>query len=162
IGRTVDRRARILPLYAALEAGLGISAVALPPPLDALTPGYVWLHPPLPDSFWVFRAVRFPLAFALLSVPAALMGATLPVLSRYMVRNTRTLGWSVGTLYALNTGGAVLGCFATGFVLLGRYGLMRTVWMGAALNLAIALIVWIGQRWAPAELRSTEAPPTLA
>src|SRR5262249_48249992 len=30
-------------------------------------------------------------------------------------------------------------------------GLTRTVWIGAALNVAIASIVWIGQRWAPPE-----------
>src|SRR5262245_66472844 len=92
IGRHVDRRARILPLYAALEAGIGISAIALPPALDALTPVYVWLHRYFHDSFWLLSAVRFLIAFSLLCVPTALMGATLPVLSRYMVRHTRTIG----------------------------------------------------------------------
>jgi spermidine synthase len=92
---------------------------------------------------------RFVLAFALLCVPTALMGATLPVLGRYVAQSRAVLGWRVGTLYALNTAGAVLGCFAAGYVLLGRLGVSETVWIGAALNLAIALVVWIGQRWAP-------------
>ncbi len=153
-GRLVDRRARVLPLYALLEAAIGVSAIALPVALAAVTPVYVWAHQSLRESFWLWSAVRFALAFALLCVPTVLMGATLPVLSRYMVRNTETLGWKVGTLYALNTGGAVVGCFAAGYVLLGRYGLTRTVWIGAALNLAIALIVWIGHRWAPEEARA--------
>src|SRR5262245_4085141 len=160
-GRLVDRRPRVLPLYALLEAAIGVSAVALPVALAAVTPVYVWSHRHLSDAFWVFGAMRFVLAFALLCVPTALMGATLPALSRYMVRNTGTLGRRVGALYALNTGGAVVGCFAAGYVLLGRYGLTRTVWIGAALNLTIAVIVWIGQRWAPAEPRATETPPTL-
>src|SRR5437879_13773847 len=43
-GRYVDRRPRVLALYAALEAGIGVSAVALPVVLQALTPLYVWLH----------------------------------------------------------------------------------------------------------------------
>src|SRR5215475_634975 len=160
IGRHVDRRARILPLYAALEVGIGVSAIVLPSMLETLTPVYVWLHRQLHDSFWLFSAVRFLLAFSLLLAPTALMGATLPVLSRYMVRNTATLGRNVGTLYALNTGGAVLGCFAAGFILLGRFGLTRTVWIGAALNVAIALIVWIGARWGPTEAREAESPPS--
>ena len=63
------------------------------------------MHQHLHASFWLFSAVRFLLAFCLLCVPTALMGATLPVLSRYIVRNNATLGWSVGTLYALNTAG---------------------------------------------------------
>src|SRR5262249_725222 len=100
-GRYVDRRPRVLPLYAALEAGIGLCALGLPVALEAVTPLYVWLHRHLHDSFWLWSAVRLALAFGLLCVPTALMGATLPVLSRYLVRNTATLGWRVGTLYAL-------------------------------------------------------------
>ena len=155
-GRYVDRRPRVLALYAGLEVGIGVSAVLLPVALAALTPAYVWLHQHLHASFWFFSAVRFLLAFCLLCVPTALMGATLPVLSRYLVRTNATLGWSVGTLYALNTAGAVLGCFAAGYLLLGRLGLSQTVWIGAALNLAIALVVWVGRRWA-GELPAPEA-----
>src|SRR5262249_18876413 len=144
----VDRLRRALPLYALLEAGIGISALLFPLALAALAPVYVWSHRPLAGSPWLFGLVRFALAFALLSVPTALMGATLPVLSRYMVQNHSTLGWSVGTLYALNTGGAVLGCFLAGYVLLASVGVRETVWIGGALNLGVALVVWIGRRWA--------------
>src|SRR6266446_5460622 len=157
-GRYIDRRPRVLALYAGLEAGIGVSAVALPVVLQALTPLYVWLHQYLHASIWLFSVVRFLLAFGLLFVPTTLMGATLPVLSRYMVRHTATLGWRVGTLYGLNTAGAVLGCFLAGYVLIGRLGLAQTVWIGAALNLAIALVVWVVQRYAEEEPHESEAP----
>jgi spermidine synthase len=160
IGRYIDRRPRVLALYALLEAGIGLSAVLLPVVLQALTPLYVWLHQSLYYSFWLFSVVRFLLAFCLLCVPTALMGATLPVLSRYMVQNHATLGWSVGTLYALNTGGAVLGCFMAGYVLIGFLGLSQTVWIGAALNLAIALVAWVGGRWIEEAPNAREAPPS--
>ena len=117
----------------------------LPVALHALTPLYVWLHQHLHGAPWLFALVRFVLAFGLLCVPTSLMGATLPVLSRFMVRNQATLGFRVGTLYALNTGGAVIGCFAAGYVLLGQVGLARTIWIGAGLNLLIALAVWLGR-----------------
>jgi spermidine synthase len=156
-GRYVDRQPRVLALYAALEAGIGLSALVLPVVLQALTPLYVWLHQSLHASFWLFSVVRFLLAFGLLFIPTALMGATLPVLSRYMVRNHATLGWHVGTLYALNTGGAVLGCFTAGYVLIGRLGLSQTVWIGAALNLVIALVVWIVRRCTEEDLKAPEA-----
>src|SRR3989454_7924862 len=147
IGRYIDRRRRVLAVYAGLEAGIGLSALLVPVVLQALTPLYVWLHQSLSASFWLFSLVRFLLAFCLLCVPTALMGATLPVLSRYLVQSSATLGWNVGALYALNTGGAVLGCFMAGYMLIGSLGLSRTVWIGAALNFAIALVVWVGQRW---------------
>src|SRR5436853_6540852 len=53
-GKYVDRRPRVLVLYACLEAGIGVSAVALPVLLQALTPLYVWLHQYLHASFWLF------------------------------------------------------------------------------------------------------------
>src|SRR4029434_2034833 len=43
-GRYWGRRPRVLALYAGLEAGTGVSAVALPVILQALTPLYIWLH----------------------------------------------------------------------------------------------------------------------
>ena len=147
IGRYIDRRRRVLAVYAGLEAGIGLSALLFPVVLQALTPLYVWLHQSLSSSFWLFSLVRFLLAFCLLCVPTALMGATLPVLSRYLVQSSATLGGNVGALYAVNTGGAVLGCFMAGYVLIGSLGLSRTVWIGAALNFSLALVVWVGQRW---------------
>jgi len=158
VGRRVDARPRVLGLYAALEVGIAMSAVLLPLALAALTPLYVWLHRQLGEAAGLFDLVRFALAFGLLCVPTSLMGATLPVLSRYMVRRQATLGWNVGALYALNTAGAVIGCFAAGYVLLGRVGLSRTVWIGAAMNLAVALAVWLGRR----RMEAVEAPAATA
>src|ERR1043166_1964031 len=56
-GQYVDRQPRVLALYAALEAGIGVSAVALPVVLQSLTPLYVWLHQYLDASFWLFSLV---------------------------------------------------------------------------------------------------------
>src|SRR5262247_2681207 len=68
VGRHVDSRSRVLPLYAGLEAGIAVSAVLLPVALERLTPLYVWLHQHLSTSFWLFSAARFLLALALLCV----------------------------------------------------------------------------------------------
>src|SRR5262252_8098976 len=101
IGRYIDRRQSVLAVYAVLEAGIGLSALAFPVVLQALTPLYIWLHQSLSSSFWLFSLVRFLLAFSLLCLPTALIGATLPVLSRYLVQTSDTLGRRVGVLYAL-------------------------------------------------------------
>jgi spermidine synthase len=161
IGRVIDRRPRALGVYAGLEVALGLSALLFPLALGALTPVYVWLHQQLSSSFPLFSLVRFLLAFALLCIPTALMGATLPVLSRFMVQSHATLGRNVGALYAINTAGAVLGCFAAGYVLIGHVGLSRTVWIGAALNFAVALVAWVAHRWIapPAEPASSAVVP---
>jgi spermidine synthase len=141
-GRVIDRRSHVLTIYAALEVSIGLAALLLPVALNGITPLYIRLHQQLHTTFYLFSLLRFLLAFGLLLIPTTLMGATLPVLSRYVVRAHATLGRNMGLLYALNTGGAVLGCFAAGYVLIGSVGLYQTVSLGAALNLTIGLAVW--------------------
>jgi spermidine synthase len=48
-----------------------------------------------------------------------------------------------------------------GYVLIGSIGLSFTVWIGAALNLTIAIVVWVGQRWleAPGPPEVSSKPP---
>src|SRR3989475_12829525 len=43
-GRYVDRRPRVLALYAGLEAGIGVSAAALPGVFQGLPPPYILFH----------------------------------------------------------------------------------------------------------------------
>src|SRR6266496_6464044 len=83
-------------------------------------------------------ALRLALSLAVLVPPTALMGATLPLLSRALVREPGRAGADVGTLYALNTWGAVVGTAATGFWLLPLVGVRATVVIGVALDLAVA------------------------
>ena len=61
---------------------------------------------------------RFAIAFALLIVPTALMGATLPlVIKSSVVRSTR-LGERMALLYGMNTTGAIVGALAAGLYLI--------------------------------------------
>src|SRR5262245_41692730 len=89
-GRCIDRQQRVLPIYAGLEVGIGLTALGLPLLLQAMTPIYTWLHQHLHITFYLFSLLRFLLAFCVLLVPTTLMGATLPVLSRYAVRTYTT------------------------------------------------------------------------
>jgi spermidine synthase len=112
--------------YGVLEVGIGVSC--------ALTPGFFWLasrlylglHATLTASYAAFSFVQFVLVFAVLLVPTALMGATLPVLVQGLVRDERGISRTVGTLYAVNTFGAVVGVGLAGYVLLPAWG-NRTV-----------------------------------
>ncbi len=157
-GRLIDRRTQVLTIYAGLELSIGLVALLLPLLLQTMTPVYVWLHWQLYPSVYVFGLLRFLMAFALLLIPTTLMGATLPVLSRYVVHAHTTLGQQMGLLYGLNTGGAVVGCFLAGYVLIGRVGLYETVAIGAGLNLAIGLLAWGLRRRAGGRSLMCEAP----
>jgi len=74
-----------------------------------------------------------------------MMGATLPLLSKYLVEDQGTFGRRVGGLYALNTFGAVLGCVLAGFVLIGALGLKHSTALAGVLNVGIgagSLVLW--------------------
>jgi spermidine synthase len=161
-GRRMDRHPRLLGLYAMLEVGIGLSALLFPLALHGMTPVYVWLYQQCQGSPVLLALMRFLLAFGLLLIPTTLMGATLPVLSRCVVRTSATLGRRIGMLYALNTAGAMLGCFAAGYVLIGSIGVYQTVVLGAALNLFIALCVWVLRRWAATDLPVEGVPGSSA
>ena len=90
---------------------------------------------------FLFNSCLFFLSFVLLVFPTLLMGATLPVLSRFFVRSFAQFGRRVGDLYATNTLGAVIGCAAGGFFLIPTLGMRTTVFVAAGVNLVIALVI---------------------
>ena len=138
---------RPLLAYALVEAGVGLYALLLPVLLSyypALN-GFLWRT--VGDHFVLLSILRFVATALALIVPTTLMGATLPLLSQYVAkRHAGILGASVqiGTLFAMNTTGAVVGTFVSGFWLLPRLGVHRTNLIGAGTNLTLALLIVVG------------------
>ncbi len=100
---------------------------------------YAWVHTWLPESAALHSTVKAALAFGLIFVPTTLMGATLPIISKYYVTDDTKLGPQVGYLYAINTLGAAVGCLLTGFILISLLGVLETVLFTAAVNLFIGI-----------------------
>jgi spermidine synthase len=130
--------------YGLLEAGIAVSALAVPLLLAGAEGAYAWLlggRPEPPDAATIGQPVFYvAVGFLVLALPTACMGATLPLLTRYAVRTDREVGPRVALLYALNTAGAVFGTIAAAFVLLPAAGLRATVWVGVAVNLVVFAI----------------------
>jgi spermidine synthase len=137
---SMARRGHPLRVFAALEAGIAVAALATPAMLGAAENLYRPLSAVAGESLWVLTAGRFVASFAVLLVPTVLMGATLPVLSRAEL--VRASGARLGTLYAVNTTGALAGALITGYVLIGGIGIQRTFYLTATLNLLVAAVAW--------------------
>jgi predicted membrane-bound spermidine synthase len=86
------------------------------------------------------RAPTAIITFLLVLAPTLLMGATLPLLVTYAVKLSGNVGWSVGTLYCVNTGGSALAAILSVTVLLPYAGLQRSVWIAATCNIVVALV----------------------
>ncbi|MCC7034268.1 MAG: fused MFS/spermidine synthase [Acidobacteria bacterium] len=145
IGQRLAPRAA-LRAYALLELAIAAVAVLLPFVLVALRPLLAALYDN-GDGGWAFGAVRLGTSLVLLALPAAAMGATFPIASRWMVRGAKSVSADAGHLYAANTLGAAAGALGAGFVLLPWLGLAGATAAGVVLNsLAAAGAWWMASR----------------
>jgi spermidine synthase len=127
-------------IYGVLELGIGVYCALIPGLVFPLvSPLYLALHRLLGLSYGAFSFVQFLLLFSFLLVPTTLMGGTLPLLSQALVKREGSITRIVGTLYSLNTLGAVVGATLAGYGLIPAFGNRTTLWLAAALNLAIGL-----------------------
>jgi len=142
-GRLVDNSQNKLRLYALLEIGIGVYAVFTPLIFKGADHLYTLIYSQFHPQFYVFALIRFLLAFIIILIPTVLMGGTLPVLIRYFVGGRQQTGKLAGYLYSFNTLGAVLGAFGTGFFLVRMFGIEQTIYLAAAINIAIGLAAYI-------------------
>lgn len=140
-GRKADGLKNPLKVYAWLELLVALSALGATALMAGL-PGLI--APLLPEggsagATAATALIRVLVSAAVLLVPTALMGATLPLLSSGLSAGTEDSGGKISRLYALNTLGAALGVLAAGYLLIGHAGEKGAAALAAALNLAIAL-----------------------
>ncbi len=129
VGWRADDSRRPLRWYGLLELGIGLYALAF-------------------DSLLELVATRWPsqpwlASFVVLFVPAALMGGTLPVLARAGADTINRGTGAFGSLYGINTLGAVVGALLAALVLLEALGLEGTVRLAAFVNIGLGVLFWL-------------------
>jgi len=141
-GKIIDRAFNPLAVYAILEGGIGFYCLLIPSLIDLAFPLFQWIYLVLGDSYTQASLVRFLVCVSILLIPATFMGATLPVLSKLVSRDVNYIGKDVGTLYAINTFGAVLGAWSSAFIFMRLLGVQATISIVAATNISIAAIIY--------------------
>jgi spermidine synthase len=164
-GKLADRVRRPLGTYALLEMGLGVVAIVVTLFLSnwfAWAPG---LAPLVGDPSLKGGLLTVFFSFATLVLPTMLMGATLPILAKHVIREQVVLAQRIGVLYGVNTLGAAIGCAVVGFVLIGALGVLQSAIVGSLIYLSNAALAGVlTRRMArdrpPAATASVAAPPT--
>jgi hypothetical protein len=160
LGAVVSRRVappRALLLFAACELGVAAFGAV------SCRLYYDWLYL---RAGWLFaepvRAALLQLAG--LAVPTLLMGMSLPLLTRAMVRDAETASRTIGLLYGLNVLGAATGALATPWVFIRHHGIEAAVLAAAASNLVAAAVALLVARAVPmsGETAPIESPPAAA
>ena len=161
LGKIADRSNNPLRLYGLYEIGIGVSALAVLIVFNGLTPVYLWLHDIAGHSVTLLSTGRFVLAFCLIIVPTTLMGATLPILTRFATDRIERLGMNVAGLYSINTAGAILGSLLAGFVLIRLVGIHVTIYLAVAVNIAAGGVAyWLARSVEYGDAGGTHPPET--
>ncbi|MDD5222730.1 MAG: fused MFS/spermidine synthase [bacterium] len=155
-GRAAERQERPLRMYAGLELATGITALLTLPAFLAVKWLYLSIYHFVPGQA-LGALIRFALVIPVVGIPAALMGGTLPVMSRLVtLQEDKGRRW-VSLLYGLNTLGATIGVVLTGFIFLEVLGIRHTIFLAVVMNLVIGTLAWIQDRKHP-ELSRPRVP----
>jgi len=128
-GRLADRTKRPAVIYAGIELLIGCFGLASP-----------WLFSFVGEAFAgssLFTII--PVNFALLLLPATLMGITLPLMCRIVNVSPSDIGKHLSWLYGVNTMGAAFGALFAAYILLGILGIDGTSYLAAGVNFSLAI-----------------------
>lgn len=142
-GRLADRAssAQNLRYFLLAEAGImGFAALS-----KWILYDFLYVNSPIDNNNPV---VMYAVVFAVLLLPTFLMGFSLPALSRaFRFGDGPAQARYISLLYFVNTLGAAVGAFVTGFLLVRRMGYESSIWVGVVFNgLCVLGALWLGQR----------------
>ena len=160
------RRGPLLWLAGA-EAAIGIT-IALSLMLYPRVPYWCWqwrwLLRAAPESLDVYHLCQYGLIFLVMAVPTFLFGLTFPTAIR-AASDAGDAGEGVAgraaLVYGWNTLGTLVGVALAGGVLIPLLGLQRTLQVGAAVNLGIALWLLLSTTRERRHLRASAIPLAL-
>src|SRR5687768_9797381 len=154
-GRLLRRDLSPLAAFGIAEILVGVTGWLSPFLLDAASLLYSALHRTAPDSLSVLTVARLISSFAILALPTAMMGTTLPLLSAAVSAAGSANGTNISLLYAINTLGAMSGTLLSGLILIPAIGIQQSFMLAATLNVVVGLLsVW----WATSFNRQFESP----
>jgi spermidine synthase len=159
LGSAIIARRRVrdpLWLFGASQLAV-VCALLLATPLVARLPYLIGLlRIALQDAgagFELFQLGKAALCLAVLLLPTTCLGFGFPLVAQIQVKETGHVGGAVGSTYAWNTLGNVLGSILTGIALLPALGVLGAFHFNLALNLVAGLALVSVSRRAKLEWR---------
>src|SRR5262245_29052651 len=131
-----ERVLRPLAWYGWIEVTIGVYALLFPSYYALAHRAFIALaRGEQPGSVSLF-SLKFAFSLFTLLLPTVLIGATMPVLAKFVTRSLSELREKIAALYFVNSAGAVAGCVLADFWWIPAFGLPAAVVAGAVLNLA--------------------------
>lgn len=141
-----DRLRNPLAVYGGMELLLSLYVLLSPWLIGFFAPLLGLLGQDAIENTLLLNSARTLLGMAVLLPPTLLMGASLPLLVRFVADVAERVPSAIIGLYAINIVGAVVGVLAAGFWLLPIMGMSRVLTLAALGNLAMAFAVLLLSR----------------
>jgi len=161
-GRYADRARHPLKLYGRIEIIIGCYSFFFPALYRLADAGFAAGGPGLLAHDGWLLLLQAAIGASLLLGPTILMGGTLPVLAAWLEQNTPDASRRSARFYSTNSFGAVCGAGLTGFFLVQRFGLSRTIELTAMINVLVGLTAIALARRQPAGPPVAESQPETA
>ena len=144
-----------------LEIFIGFSSLLTIPFFDRLPDLFLRMAGLVNFSFGGLQVIQFVVSFFVMIIPTLLIGATFPCVVKICTRHVQHLGGNIGTLYAINTFGSILGSFLGGFFFIPWMGAQNALTLAAFLNLVIGGIL-VSLTWMEARAWRASAGAAMA
>ncbi len=141
-GNRCARLPNLLRTYAWLEVGIAVSGLLFLLVLNYFHSIYPIIYQSVGPGANLL-ILKCLLTFLMVFPPSFFMGGTIPVLGQFLIRTQEAFGTTAAKIYGINTIGAAVGAFATGFFLIVLLGFKQTCFLGIFISLAIALVTFL-------------------
>ncbi len=138
-GKLADRVSSPIKIYGYAELLVGIFAIISPVLFHGVETLYVFIGKNWQLSTLSLTAIRSVLSIIVIMLPTLAMGATLPLLTRYITLRSDKVSRSISSLYSANLIGAALGIFLATYFLIPLLGLITTISVAVVINFLVAL-----------------------
>jgi spermidine synthase len=141
--RIAQRVSRPRTLFAVLVILIGFVVFGTIVAFGRLPIAYMQLYQGMEPTWIKLISLQFLLCVGLMIVPTFLMGGTFPLVARIYAIDLSRIGARIGTAYAYNTVGSILGSFIGSFVLLQLLGVEKGMLAVAVIYLAVGLVLFL-------------------
>jgi len=139
--RFMGEREVRMSTFGLIELWVGLAALATIPLFERLPLIFVRLLHGFGDSFDVFLSLQIFLSALVMLLPTILLGLTFPLVAKLFTQSLYKVGSGVGSSYAANTLGAIVGSFVGGFILIPWIGVQNTIIFAVVVNLLIGCLL---------------------
>jgi spermidine synthase len=143
-GNVSERKQNVLKIYAYLELLIGLSSLIVFLILNNtkfLHEIYYYFYNN--TSFYSLSLVRLALAILLLLIPSTLIGGTIPLVSKYLIKKKDSVGKDFSIIYYINTSGAFIGTVLVSFIFVRYFGVNSSFFFALSINILIFISIFL-------------------